>query len=417
MFQSIRGFLSRHRRAIGVTTVVASAAYLATQYVSSKIKEVQERAMGERTAKENLRRRFEQNQQDCTFTLLALFPSLAEQVSHELDVEGITADLQRKKAPSKAAEGDEAGSMISGMSEVAGDGNGRSKAELWNDLKILSITRTLTLIYCLVLLTVLTRVQLNIIGRGTYVASVVSLWSPVLNNEVRIEEEDGDERTDLERDYLSFSWWLIHNGWKGLSAKVKTAVEELIGGMSLKEELSLAQFDLIISRIRAIVEKESFLQFLLPLTPGEEAQVLQQFTDRDGSCDADGAEGIILPSLPLRHLIDETHDFLSSPDAVIVINQLLNAGVHTLIENMAAAIYPSEPSVDNTDILQRRVRLASMLPVITREAKRIEQAKEYAREMEAGSDGLVRFSAIVYSSYDKGRLAAADGLNGYSEEN
>ncbi|ODQ54063.1 tricorn protease domain 2-containing protein [Saitoella complicata NRRL Y-17804] len=298
------------------------------------------------------------NQQDCTFTLLALFPSLAEQVSHELDVEGITADLQQKKAPSKAAEGDETGSMISGMSEVAGDGNGRSKAELWNDLKILSITRTLTLIYCLVLLTVLTRVQLNIIGRGTYVSSVVTLLSPVLNNEVRIEEEDGDERTDLERDYLSFSWWLIHNGWKGLSAKVKTAVDEVIGVMSLKEELSLAQFDLIICRIRAIVEKESFLQFLLPLTPADEAQVLRQFTDRDGSRDADGAEGTIVPSLPLHHLIDETHDFLSSPDAVIVINQLLDAGVHTLIENMAAAIYPPEPSVDNTDILQRRVRLA-----------------------------------------------------------
>ncbi|BFZ61881.1 hypothetical protein YB2330_002959 [Saitoella coloradoensis] len=393
MFQSTRGFLRRHRRAVGLTTVVASAAYLATQYVSSKIKEIQERAMGERTAKENLRRRFEQNQQDCTFTLLALFPSLAEQVSHELDVEGITADLQRKKAPAKAAEGDETGSMISGMSEVAGDGNGngRSKAELWNDLKILSITRTLTLIYCLVLLTVLTRVQLNIIGRGTYVSSVVSLLSPALHNEVHIEEKDGDERTDLERDYLSFSWWLIHNGWKGLSAKVKTAVVEVIGGMSLKEELSLAQFDLIISRIRAIVEKESFLQFLLPLTPGDEAQVLQQFTDRDGSGDADGAE-------------------------VIVINQLLDAGVHTLIENVAAAIYPPEPSVDNTDILQRRVRLASMLPVITREAKRIEQAEEYARGMEAGSEGLVRFSAIVYSSYDKGRLAA-DGLNSYSEEN
>ena len=44
----------------------------------------------------SLRRRFQQNQEDCAFTLLALLPTLAKQVLDELDVEALTAELQRR---------------------------------------------------------------------------------------------------------------------------------------------------------------------------------------------------------------------------------------------------------------------------------------------------------------------------------
>jgi hypothetical protein len=42
-----------------------------------------------------LRRRFIQNQEDCTFTLLALLPTLSAQILTELDVERLTHELQQ----------------------------------------------------------------------------------------------------------------------------------------------------------------------------------------------------------------------------------------------------------------------------------------------------------------------------------
>lgn len=43
----------------------------------------------------SLRRRFIQNQEDCTFTLLALLPTLSSQILTDLDVEQQTHDLQQ----------------------------------------------------------------------------------------------------------------------------------------------------------------------------------------------------------------------------------------------------------------------------------------------------------------------------------
>ena len=46
----------------------------------------------------SLRRRFEHNQEDCTFTVLALLPTATENILKALPVESITHELQLKKA-------------------------------------------------------------------------------------------------------------------------------------------------------------------------------------------------------------------------------------------------------------------------------------------------------------------------------
>lgn len=45
-----------------------------------------------------MKRRFEQNQQDCVFTVLSLLPTLGDQLLHELNVELITAKLQQTRS-------------------------------------------------------------------------------------------------------------------------------------------------------------------------------------------------------------------------------------------------------------------------------------------------------------------------------
>lgn len=34
---------------------------------------------------------------------------------------------------------------------------------------------------------------------------------------------------DVEGKFLSFSWWLLHKGWKQLAERVEAAVQEVFG--------------------------------------------------------------------------------------------------------------------------------------------------------------------------------------------
>lgn len=114
-----------------------------------------------------MRRRFQQNQEDCTFTVLALLPTATENILEALPVESITNELQQKKAerlgrsegglsdPSSATSGgpsatDDDGKSLSSFrsesyvhaSQMGASSTGsaeapkKSKVQLWNDLKI-----------------------------------------------------------------------------------------------------------------------------------------------------------------------------------------------------------------------------------------------------------------------------------------
>lgn len=119
----------------------------------------------------SLRRRFQQNQEDCTITVLALLPTATENIVEALPVESITHELQQKKSerlrsvdtldtvPSELSSGppsvtdDDGRSLASFQSssyvhasqmETSNSGMGdselripsKTKAQLWNELKI-----------------------------------------------------------------------------------------------------------------------------------------------------------------------------------------------------------------------------------------------------------------------------------------
>ena len=82
----------------------------------------------------SLRRRFEQNQQDCTYTVLAILPTATENILEALPVEALVAELQKQKAerlarsvgPSEAASSVDlppsaSPSATDGLSTVADD--------------------------------------------------------------------------------------------------------------------------------------------------------------------------------------------------------------------------------------------------------------------------------------------------------
>jgi peroxin-3 len=128
-------------------------------------------------------------------------------------------------------------------------------------LRSLAITRSFTLIYTLSLLTLLTRIQLNLLGRRNYLSSVVSLASPPPNSStISLENHDDDLNqafgNDFEtnRRYLTFSWWLLHRGWKDLLSKVEIAVKQAFGDINPREDITLATLSERTLAVRKAIE-------------------------------------------------------------------------------------------------------------------------------------------------------------------
>ncbi|CAG8586182.1 16043_t:CDS:2 [Dentiscutata heterogama] len=90
-------YLKKHKRGILITLGVSGGIYFLGKYAKWKIIEFQEKAEQERRAKDNIRRRFQQRQIDCAFTVASHLPSIAEILLKRFDVESILDNLQKAK--------------------------------------------------------------------------------------------------------------------------------------------------------------------------------------------------------------------------------------------------------------------------------------------------------------------------------
>ena len=73
-----------------------------------------------------MRRRFEQNQEDCTFTVLALLPSATANILEAMNTEKITYEIQQLKSPAVARAKSIGSASPPSLSELATDDDGRS---------------------------------------------------------------------------------------------------------------------------------------------------------------------------------------------------------------------------------------------------------------------------------------------------
>ena len=130
-----------------------------------------------------------------------------------------------------------------------------------------AFTRTLTTLYSITLLCLLTTIQLSILARFKYVNSVLdaereqkmqerlqSHLSPsfadlLFNDSKMIQDllsgnlfdfqddlEKGEVDSEVfiteevERKFLTLSWWILHVGWKDIGERVRRGVEEVFEG-------------------------------------------------------------------------------------------------------------------------------------------------------------------------------------------
>ncbi|CAG5188332.1 uncharacterized protein ALTATR162_LOCUS11933 [Alternaria atra] len=460
MIQGTRRWLRRNRTNFAIGAGVLGAGYLAGQYVLGKLGEARQRMSDDRIAKENLRRRFEQNQEDCTFTVLAILPTATENILDAIPVEQVLEELQRQKAerlsrsvgpseiassaPPSVADTTEDDARSSSLqtdsfihaSQIATEGDistgprGRSpdpgeekkikksKAQLWSEMKISSITRAFTLIYTISLLTLLTRIQLNLLGRRNYLASVVSLAAPQPTSEgsrINLENNDDDNfeqayGNDFEtnRRYLSLSWWLLHKGCIDLIEKVRIAVKDVFGLVNPREEMTLERLSELTLEVRKKVEGATeeerrtckWLTFLLP------PQDQEDYVLRESGMTSSSESASPTTTASLRRLIDETSDLIDSPAFTRVLTQLLDAAFSHLVDvKISQLSYKIPPISDNQARIQEivgsdvKAKVANSLAVFCRQAHSIGSGanNEYLAAIEAVG-GLEAFAAVVYSS-------------------
>ncbi|KAK0645946.1 Peroxin-3 [Cercophora newfieldiana] len=478
MFGATRRWFRRNRTPIAIGVGVVGAGYVVTQYVLSKINDARERMSSDRIAKENLRRRFEQNQEDCTFTVLALLPTATTNILEAMNTEKITYEIQQMKG-SAAAKTRSVGSLSPPTASEAAttDDDGRStisvsvqseagvqtsqisippmtpaasvdgaapeapqtpqkprktKRQLWDDLTISSITRAYTLIYTLGLLAMLTRIQLNLLGRRSYLSSVVSLATGGTQATISLENNDDDGTStqaygsdfDVNRKYLTFSWWLLNRGWVDVMQRVEAAVRQVFGHLSPRDTVSLETFSRLTSEVRRRVEGSSpgsgsagtqWLPFLLPPASMEDFVLRESGILDDAppsTYDLGSAQPSPSSSASLRLLLDETADLIESPAFGQVLTQLLDAAFAVLLTNkLAAGAFEPPLSSELRDPLSgagysRAVLLPKILSVLTRQAHVIGNGmpNEYLQAMEAVRD-LEGFAAIVYSSNWQAEIA------------
>lgn len=160
----------------------------------------------------SLKYRFELNLKDVGFVVESLLPSLKDKLFEEVNIELLTARLKENQKAKGNKE------------EIK-----KSKHLLWNDIKINSFVRTISAVYLVNLVAVLTCTQLSLLGRLSYLESVFAIKEK--NNSVESHGKPADFISEQEeRHYLTLSWYLMNVGWKKCIERVKDAVEVVVGG-------------------------------------------------------------------------------------------------------------------------------------------------------------------------------------------
>ncbi|KAH9164530.1 Peroxin-3 [Lactarius sanguifluus] len=512
MLNSVTNYVYERRKRLARTAGVVGGLYVVGRYAMGRITDMGDRVREERLARENIRKRFRQNVQDTSFTIMTYLPLLSKHILDEMDVEALTVELQSlsraaktqrnipvvpnvgsagslessvelvrssdarsesssasflsvsprpeasqladstaswieppqpsPEAPSlerlgtssiplalpsganSLSESVLSSSVVSSSSDSGLSATTRSKAELWREVKMLTVTRTLTVLYSITLLTIFTNIQLSLLGRYKYIQSVLQMersedsrarrqyesspFPSLVDQDIEAFvgqrarwEEDSIWRegvdAETERKYLTLSWWILNVGWKDVGERVRRGVEEVFEGISLKSKIGAIELHRLISDVRRRVEHEitfegterriNFLSTLMPPT----ASALSHLLTRGG----------FPPTHDDTHepeftaLLEETRDLLASSDFALVLERALDRATALLFDGLSQNVFVGEEGEDEV-----RMRVAAVLPGLARwSSLALNGMPNELVDSLSDLHEVASFSAIIYSNY------------------
>ncbi|OWB81022.1 hypothetical protein B5S32_g5364 [[Candida] boidinii] len=328
-------FIKRNQKKIIFSSSILIIGYLISNYLTKKFNEFQKKLKEENFAKEQIKRRFKQTQNDCYMTFLSLLPVLIEPIYLDLNVESITKQLQAKRIKRSTSisisqssiekqeqqeqqlnEKDLQQSNQPALSTIFSDDfstvdksqsqldssnqdgqqqqqekqeqQTKSKTQLWIELRNQSLTRFLTVLYCESLLIVFLHLQLNILSRKSYLETAIKLASKnnediIYNSNISEDDDlsDHDDENLSEQAFLSFSWWLLNKGWIDIKENISNNVEEVFNEIDPRQEMSIDEFANLISRTQGLIDH----QILLPRVNNNNSKQQEQneFSNIDNS--------------------------------------------------------------------------------------------------------------------------------------
>lgn len=378
MWESIKGFFRRHRRKFLVTGVVIGGVYLLGRYARWRLAEWQRQREMEYVEQARKQHHFESNLRTCTVTLFSLVPSLRDALMEKLNCETITSKLREKPA---------------------------NKLELWEQLKILSFTRTLSSIYSSCMLFVFLRVQLNIVGGYLYLDSLIPTAENSNGRQVHIGE-------GLQKRYLALVRYLLGDGLDFLLEKIGRSVEDILGEVSLKEKFSHTEVTKLVGHIRQSIEFSNHSIPIKRTSPdatngtvknGHHRMPLQKYmlpSDIESLCDST-SEG---EDDNFRNLVGETLDILDSEDCHTVLNMCLDAGFSHVMSSMIPFFQVEELELGAVGGMEREpsldLPLAKVIPIVNGQINHILCDSDNGYFQELFKVGCAReFAANVYEAF------------------
>ncbi|XP_042188668.1 peroxisomal biogenesis factor 3 [Callorhinchus milii] len=374
MLGTVWGLVRRHRRKLaspgpagrsgGASAVAAlPGVYLLGKYAQRKLRELQEHEAAEYISQARRQFHFESNQRTCNMTVLSMLPTLREAIMQQLNSESLTALLKNRPA---------------------------NKLEIWEDLKIISFSRGLVAVYSTCMLVVLLRVQLNIIGGYIY-----------LDNAAMGKNVATQAPPEVQQQYLSSIQHLLGDGLSELVTVVKQAVREVIGGISLKQSLTLVDLEHHIRTIREQIERRHSRNMERPSTRSPLCRYL--IPDEDDTL-ASQACGLTDKDKTTIKLLNETRDMLESCDFSTVLSSCLTRGFSRLLDNIAEFFRPTEheltPNGKITSLSSVSLPLAKIIPIINGQmhATCSETPSHFVQDL-LMMDQVKDFAANVYEAF------------------
>lgn len=403
-----RSLVQRHRgkifTSIAVVTTLVTAGSICVYIIKRWLYKQQLRITEQHFIREQIRRRFTQTQEDSLYALYELIPVFAMVLAKKLDLEDLVIALRDKKlnkvAGNKTKTGDPDG-VSSGISTSitepdtikiggANTAEGRTemtKAELWNELKLKSLIKMVTISYTISSLLLLTRLQLNILTRREYLETAIKvavekesikhdksslmnwvwgLWSRD-DNSIGINEAIEESKLKMnpvsknayinEQAFLSLSWWLLNRGWLEFQAVVEESVIEEFGSLNPRDTLTLQEFSNKLTdvfrhtneKLLSSTSKEngnnekSVLKSILLPKPSLESFVLQQTLDPEALNILNEDKTIFC------QLIHESTKCIESTTSSIVLETLINESFQYIMGQIEINVTKKKGRKENKD--------------------------------------------------------------------
>ncbi|XP_067677027.1 peroxisomal biogenesis factor 3-like [Haliotis asinina] len=364
MFCSIWNFIKRHRRKFVFTGFIFGGGWLVYKYLQKRLREFRDGEDKEYMAFARRQHHFDSNQRTCNMTVLSMVPNVREMVVKVFNTEKHTAAL--KSNPS-------------------------NKFELWEELKIMSLSRSILSVYGCCIMSLLLRVKLNVIGGYIYLDSAKI-------KDTTVTEDSGSQiPQSVQEKYLSLIKHFISEGLPDLATIVEQAVKREFSSVSLKERMSYSNMQSLVTHIRERVECGNVgLASTIPTMP------LSQYM-----LPAEQVPDFVLVSqedIVYEKLVTETRDVLESTDFHTVLQTCLDRGFARLLDGVAEH-YKRQMSSESS-LYEVVIPVAKLIPVISSLVFRIcSDAPNPFIQEQLLLDEVKTFSANVYEAFSQDSAA------------